>query len=386
MESLFVNDIDFWSLLELWVYDLPCPINLSVWWSFGSMLGLCLVMQIITGFMLSFYYIPHADMAYDSVIYIMRNVHKGWMVRSMHSNGASIFFMCIYVHIARGLYYGSYLDKGVWNVGVVLYLMVMAESFLGYVLPWGQMSYWGAVVITSMLTAIPYVGHSIVEYVWGGYVVNTRTLTRFYSFHFIIPFLMIVMIMLHLLYLHDKGSNNPLGISSDSMLIPFHPFYTVKDVVGFVSMFMVLMYFVCVKPEALGNPLNYIPADSYKTPVHIQPEWYFLFAYTILRSIPHKAGGILAMLGSIFLLFLMPFIHTGQFRSLSFYPIHQLLFWFNVSVFGGLTMIGMRPVLEPYYTVGQCLTVCYFVGMLLLPLTLFLWDLLIMSNNNETLY
>nr|YP_009681477.1 cytochrome b [Mytilisepta keenae]QDO71857.1 cytochrome b [Mytilisepta keenae] len=365
------------------IYDLPCPINLNVWWSFGSMLGLCLVTQIVTGFMLSFYYIPHGDMAYDSVFYIMRNVHKGWMVRGIHANGASVFFMCIYVHIARGLYYGSYLDKGVWNVGVILYLMLMGESFLGYVLPWGQMSYWGAVVITSMLTAIPYVGNSIVEYVWGGYVVNTRTLTRFYSFHFIIPFLMVVMVMLHFFYLHDKGSNNPLGISSDSMLIPFHPFYTVKDIVGFVAMFMVLMYFVCVKPEALGNPLNYIIIDQYKTPIHIQPEWYFLFAYTILRSIPHKVGGILAMLGSILILFLMPLIHTGQFRSLSFYPMHQLLFWFNVSVFIGLTLIGMRIVIEPYIFVGRVLTGCYFVGMLLLPLSLFLWDFLITPKNKS---
>nr|AXP84525.1 cytochrome b [Perumytilus purpuratus] len=373
----------FLSVLSSSLYDLPCPVNLSIWWSFGSMLGLCLGVQIVSGFMLSFYYIPHADMAYDSVIYIIRNVHKGWMIRNIHANGASVFFMCIYVHISRGLYYGSYLDKGVWNVGVVLYLMLMAESFLGYVLPWGQMSYWGAVVITSMLTAVPYIGGSIVEYVWGGYVVNTRTLTRFYSVHFIMPFLMVVVIFLHLFYLHDKGSNNPLGISSDSMLIPFHPFYTVKDVVGFTSLLLVLMFFVCVKPEMLGNPLNYIPADSYKTPIHIEPEWYFLFAYTILRSIPHKSSGIIAMLMSILILFLLPFIHTGKFRSLSFYPVHQMFFWFNMSIFGGLTAIGMRPVLEPYYSVGQVLTFLYFFMMFFLPLSLFLWDYLILSENKK---
>nr|YP_009521276.1 cytochrome b [Perumytilus purpuratus]AXP84512.1 cytochrome b [Perumytilus purpuratus] len=373
----------FLNVLSSSLYDLPCPVNLSIWWSFGSMLGLCLGVQIVSGFMLSLYYIPHADMAYDSVIYIVRNVHKGWMIRNIHANGASIFFMCIYVHIARGLYYGSYLDKGVWNVGVVLYLMLMAESFLGYVLPWGQMSYWGAVVITSMLTAVPYIGGSVVEYVWGGYVVNTRTLTRFYSVHFIMPFLMAVVIMLHLFYLHDKGSNNPLGISSDSMLIPFHPFYTVKDVVGFTSLLLVLMFFVCVKPEVLGNPLNYIPADSYKTPIHIEPEWYFLFAYTILRSIPHKSSGIIAMLMSILILFLLPFIHTGKFRGLSFYPVHQMFFWFNMSIFGGLTAIGMRPVLEPFYSVGQVLTFLYFFMMFFLPLSLFLWDYLISSENKK---
>nr|QDO71844.1 cytochrome b [Brachidontes mutabilis] len=359
------------------LYDLPCPINLSVWWSFGSMLGLCLTIQIVTGFMLSLYYIPHADMAFDSVIYIMRNVHKGWMVRSIHSNGASMFFICIYIHIGRGLYYGSYMDKAVWNVGILLYLMLSAEAFLGYVLPWGQMSYWGAVVISSMLTAIPYVGQTMAEWLWGGYVVNTRTLTRFYSFHFIVPFLMIVVVLLHLFYLHEKGSNNPLGVSSDSMLIPFHPCYTVKDIFGFVCMVFVLMFFVCVKPEMLGNPLNYIPADSMKTPVHIQPEWYFLFAYTILRSIPHKAGGIVAMLASILVLAVMPFVHTGKFRGLAFYPIHQMLFWAFISVFLGMTAVGMRPVMEPVYSVGQVLSVIYFGLILFIPLSLFIWDKLI---------
>nr|QKY75028.1 cytochrome b [Semimytilus algosus] len=373
------------SLLNGSLYDLPCPVNLNIWWSFGSMLGLCLVVQMMSGFMLSFYYVPHADMAYDSVVYIMRNVHKGWMVRNIHANGASVFFICVYVHIGRGLYYGSYLDKSVWNVGVVLYLMLMAESFLGYVLPWGQMSYWGAVVITSMLTIVPYIGSTVVEFVWGGYVVNTRTLTRFYSIHFILPFLMAVVIMVHLYYLHSKGSSNPLGLSSDSMLVSFHPFYTVKDLVGFIVMFLVLGFLVCVKPEALGNPLNFIPADSYKTPVHIQPEWYFLFAYTILRSIPHKVGGVLAMLMSIMILLFMPVVHTGQFRGLAFYPLHQCFFWFNVCVFGGLTFIGMRPVMEPYYSLGQVFTVLYFLGLLGLPLSLFLWDVLIKSNQKKTL-
>nr|YP_010317927.1 cytochrome b [Geukensia demissa]QHO63837.1 cytochrome b [Geukensia demissa]UJM44205.1 cytochrome b [Geukensia demissa] len=362
------------------LYDLPCPINLSVWWSFGSMLGLCLVVQIVSGFMLSLYYVPHSDMAFDSVIYLMRNVHKGWMIRSLHANGASMFFICIYVHICRGLYYGSYLDKGVWNVGVVLYLMLMAEAFLGYVLPWGQMSYWGAVVITSMITVIPYIGSLVVEWLWGGYVVNTRTLTRFYSFHFIIPFLMIVVVMLHFFYLHNKGSNNPLGINSDSMCIPFHPFYTVKDIFGFTCMLWMLMFLVCVKPEMLGNVHNYIPADSMKTPIHIQPEWYFLFAYAILRSIPHKAGGILAMLFSILILLVLPYVHSGKFRSLSFYPVHQLMFWLFICVFIGLTCVGMRPVREPMYTMGQYFTVMYFSLMLLIPFSLFCWDWLISKN------
>lgn len=367
----------FLKILTNSLYDLPCPINLNIWWSFGSILGLCLVIQIGTGFMLSFYYVPHADMAFDSVIYITRNVHKGWMIRGIHSNGASIFFICIYAHIGRGLYYGSYLDKSVWNVGVILYLILMAEAFLGYVLPWGQISYWGAVVITSMLTAIPYVGQTIVEWIWGGYVVNTRTLTRFYSFHFILPFLIVVVVMLHLFYLHSKGRNNPLGINSDSMLVPFHPLYTVKDIVGFLCIFWVLMFFVCVKPEILGNVNNYIPADSFKTPIHIQPEWYFLFAYAILRSIPHKAAGILTILASILVLLIVPHIHTGKFRRLCFYPIHQMFFWIFICTFIGLIAIGLRPVIEPLYTGGQIFTALYFTIVLIVPSTLFLWDSLI---------
>lgn len=362
------------------LYDLPCPINLSVWWRFGSMLGLCLVVQIVSGFILSLYYIPHSDIAFDSVIYLIRNVHKGWIIRSLHANGASIFFICIYVHICRGLYYGSYLDKGVWNVGVVLYLILIAEAFLGYVLPWGQISYWGAVVITSIITVIPYVGSIIVEWLWGGYVVNTRTLTRFYSFHFIIPFLIIVVVILHFFYLHNKGSNNPLGINRDSICIPFHPFYTVKDIFGFTCMLWGLMFLVCVKPEMLGNVHNYIPADRIKTPIHIQPEWYFLFAYTILRSIPHKAGGILAMLFSILILLVLPYVHSGKFRSLSFYPIHQLIFWSLICVFIGLTCVGIRPVREPMYTIGQYFTVMYFSLILLIPFSLFCWDWLIGKN------
>nr|QHO63850.1 cytochrome b [Geukensia demissa] len=367
-------------ILSMSLYDLPCPINLNMWWSFGSMLGLCLMIQIITGFMLSFYYIPHADMAFDSVVYLMRNVHKGWMVRSVHANGASLFFMCLYVHIGRGLYYGSYMDKAVWNVGVVLLLMVMGEAFLGYVLPWGQMSYWGAVVITSMLTVIPYLGQDIVEWIWGGYVVNSLTLTRFYSIHFILPFLMLLLVGLHLFHLHNKGSNNPLGINSDSMCIPFHPFFTVKDIFGFVCMLWVLMFFVCVNPEMLGNVTNYIPADSMKTPIHIQPEWYFLFAYTILRSIPHKVGGILCMALSVLVLLVVPWVHSGKFRSLSFYPVHQMMFWFLVGLFVGLTLVGMRPVREPMYSIGQVFTFFYFGLIMLNPLSLIFWDKLIKSG------
>nr|YP_009681521.1 cytochrome b [Septifer bilocularis]QDO71943.1 cytochrome b [Septifer bilocularis] len=359
------------------LYDLPCPINLSVWWSFGSMLGLCLVIQIVTGFMLSTFYTADETMSFDSVIFIMRNVKKGWMFRSIHANGASVFFICIYIHIGRGLYYGSYLYVHVWNIGIMLYLLLMAEAFLGYVLPWGQMSFWGATVITNLMTVIPFFGKTITQWIWGYYTVSNPTLKRFYSFHFIVPFLMVVMSALHLFYLHETGSNNPLGIESDMMCIPFHPFYTVKDLFGFVCLAWGLMFLVCVKPEMLGNVTNYIPANPMKTPKHVKPEWYFLFAYAILRSIPNKSGGICAMLLSILILYLLPFIHTGKFRSLCFYPFNQMIFWCFISIFIGLSYAGYSPPREPWLTCAWYLTLLYFPLIVLNPLSLFVWDWLI---------
>nr|YP_003934515.1 cytochrome b [Arcuatula senhousia]ACY00228.1 cytochrome b [Arcuatula senhousia] len=369
--NMFVN------ILTESVYDLPCPINLSWWWSFGSMLGLCLTIQLISGIFLSFHYSAHESLAFDSVIHIVRNVNKGWFLRSVHTNGASMFFICLYVHIARGIYYGSYLDSAVWNVGVILYLLVMGEAFLGYSLPWGQMSYWGVTVITNMVTVIPFLGKDILQHVLGGYSVCNNTLKRFYSLHFVIPFVIMGLASLHLLLLHESGSNNPLGVESDSMLIPFHPFYTVKDLLGFCWFMWVFVYLVCVNPELLGNPVNFIPADPMKTPIHVKPEWYFMFAYDILRSIPHKAAGVIAMLASILVLFLLPLLHTGNFQGLAFYPINQGLFWVFVSSFLSLTWIGNSPVCEPYVTLGRVYSVIYFSSILIIPYSLKFWDSLV---------
>nr|AFR45255.1 cytochrome b [Mytilus californianus] len=358
-------------------YDLPCPINLNAWWSFGSMLGLCLVIQLVSGLLLSIHYTADESMAFDSVIHIMRDVKKGWMLRNIHANGSSMFFMCIYAHIGRGLYYGSYLDKTVWFFGVHLLLLTMAEAFLGYTLPWGQMSYWGATVITNMLSVIPVVGTDMLRYVWGGWTVCNATLKRFYTLHFLLPFVMIAFVALHLFFLHEKGSNNPLGIESDSMCVPFHPFYTVKDLFGYVCFMFVFMYLVCVKPEMLGNSLNYWPANPMKTPIHVQPEWYFMFAYAILRSIPHKASGVSTMFMAIVVLYFVPALHTGRSRSLSFYPVNQILFWGLIGTFITLTWIGCRPVREPYIFLGQVFTVSYFSLMLLNPVSLWMWDSII---------
>lgn len=359
------------------LYDLPAPLNLRVWWNFGSILGLCLIIQIVRGLILSLHYTAHVDMAFDAVIHIVRDVNKGWLVRRAHANGASIFFFCIYAHIGRGLYYGSYKYREVWNVGVLLYVLVIATAFLGYVLPWGQISYWGATVITSLLTAIPYVGEILVHWVWGGYSVSNATLVRFYSFHFILPFIIAAFRVVHLLFLHETGSNNPLGVSSNRILIRFHPFYTSKDLVGFLWLVLILLWLVCFYPELLGNVNNWIPADPIKTPLHIEPEWYFLFAYTILRSIPNKAGGALALVVSIIVLFLVPFLHTGKFRGLSYYPVSQIFFWVLINVWLGLTWLGTCFPEYPFEEIGRILTCSYFMFVILIPLTQTWWDKLI---------
>ncbi len=359
------------------LYDLPCPINLSVWWSFGSILGLCIAIQFYTGFALSIHYTAHESLAFDSCIHIIRNVQKGWLLRNMHANGASMFFICLYVHIARGIYYGSFLDKAVWNVGVMLYFLVMAESFLGYTLPWGQMSYWGAVVITNMVTVIPLIGRTVKIHILGGWTVNNNTLKRFYSFHFALPFVIIVFACLHLFYLHEKGSNNPLGIERDLLLVPFHPLYTYKDIFGFVCFFWVFMYLRIVKPEILQSKVNWTKADYFKTPIAVGPEWYFIWAYAILRCIPNKTGGIVAMFSAIFILVLLPYTHKGKFQGLRFYPFHQILFWGLFVRFIMLTVIGRKPAKNIYNLYAFYYIIAYFSIVLSLHSTTVLWDKLI---------
>nr|YP_973139.1 cytochrome b [Trichophthalma punctata]ABH03678.1 cytochrome b [Trichophthalma punctata] len=357
--------------------DLPTPSNISMWWNFGSLLGMCLIIQIMTGLFLAMHYTADINMAFNSVTHICRDVNYGWLLRTLHANGASLFFISIYLHVGRGMYYGSYLFTYTWLIGVVILFLVMATAFMGYVLPWGQMSFWGATVITNLLSAIPYLGINLVQWIWGGFAVDNATLTRFFTFHFILPFIVLAMTMIHLLFLHQTGSNNPLGLNSNSDKIPFHPYFTFKDIVGFIIMIMFLSMLTITNPYLLGDPDNFIPANPLVTPIHIQPEWYFLFAYAILRSIPNKLGGVIALTLSIAILMIMPFYHLSKFRGIQFYPINQLLFWIMVVTVMLLTWIGARPVEPPYVIIGQILTVMYFSYYIINPIIIYWWDKLL---------
>lgn len=354
--------------------DLPAPINISTWWNFGSLLFLCLIIQILTGLFLAIHYTADINIAFNRVNHICRDVNYGWLLRTMHANGASFFFICIYLHVGRGIYYGSYLFTPTWLVGVIILFLVIGTAFIGYVLPWGQISFWGATVITNLLSAIPYLGIDLVQWVWGGFAVDNATLTRFFTFHFILPFIVLATTIIHILFLHETGSNNPIGLNSNIDKIPFHPYFTYKDIVGFIIITILLFLLVLINPYLLGDPDNFIPANPLVTPIHIQPEWYFLFAYAILRSIPNKLGGVIALVLSIAILAILPFYHLSKFQGIQFYPINQILFWIIVITVVLLTWIGARPVEEPYVLIGQILTVIYFSYFLINPIIIKWWD------------
>nr|AAG44809.1 cytochrome b [Clethrionomys gapperi] len=340
--------------------DLPAPSNISSWWNFGSLLGLWLTIQILTGLFLAMHYTSDTSTAFSSVTHICRDVNYGWLIRYMHANGASMFFICLFLHVGRGMYYGSYNMIETWNMGIILLFAVMATAFMGYVLPWGQMSFWGATVITNLLSAIPYIGTTLVEWIWGGFSVDKATLTRFFAFHFILPFIITALVFVHLLFLHETGSNNPTGLNSDADKIPFHPYYTIKDFLGVLILLMGLMILVLFFPDVLGDPDNYTPANPLNTPAHIKPEWYFLFAYAILRSIPNKLGGVLALILSILILALLPLLHTSKQRGLTFRPITQTMYWILVADLLILTWIGGQPVEYPFIIIGQMASIAYF--------------------------
>uniref|UniRef100_A0AAU6QGI2 Cytochrome b n=1 Tax=Prionospio sp. 7 MH-2023 TaxID=3059275 RepID=A0AAU6QGI2_9ANNE len=359
------------------VVDLPAPNNLSIWWNFGSLLGLCLVVQIITGLFLAMHYTPHVDMAFSSVAHIVRDVNYGWLMRNVHANGGSWFFICLYLHVGRGIYYGSYLYVEVWNIGIIILIATMATAFVGYVLPWGQMSFWGATVITNLLSAIPYVGPMLVEWIWGGFAVDNATLNRFFAFHFLLPFVVAALSAVHLLFLHQTGSNNPLGLDSSADKVPFHIYYTTKDTVGFIMLLLFLMGLALFSPNLLGDPENFIPANPLVTPLHIQPEWYFLWLYAILRSIPNKLGGVVAMFGALLILFFLPFTTVLSRRGNAFFPLNQILFWALCAIVLLLTWIGGRPVEDPYIMLGQAFTLLYFIYFLLNPIVMKMWNSMI---------
>nr|QXI14842.1 cytochrome b [Hypanus americanus]QXI14855.1 cytochrome b [Hypanus americanus] len=346
--------------------DLPTPTNISIWWNFGSLLGLCLIIQILTGLFLAMHYTADISSAFSSIAHICRDVNYGWLIRNLHANGASMFFICVYLHIARGLYYGSYLNKETWNIGVVILLLLMITAFVGYVLPWGQMSFWGATVITNLLSALPYIGDMLVQWIWGGFSVDNATLTRFFTFHFLFPFAIAALTMIHLLFLHEAGSNNPTGLTSNMDKIPFHPYFTYKDLMGFFILLFLLTLLALLMPNLLSDAENFTPANPLVTPPHIKPEWYFLFAYAILRSIPNKLGGVLALIFSILILLLVPILHTSKQRSLTFRPITQLLFWLLVTNTIILTWIGGQPVEQPFIIIGQIASITYFSFFLIL--------------------
>ncbi len=361
------------SAMKVNALDFPTPKNLNYFWTFGGILTLFLGIQIVTGLVLAMHYTAHVDQAFNSVEEIMRDVNYGWLMRYMHANGASFFFIAVYIHIFRGLYYGSYKAPRelLWMIGVVILLIMMATAFMGYVLPWGQMSFWGATVITNLFSAIPLVGEPIVQWLWGGFAVGNPTLNRFYALHFLLPFVLAAVVFLHIWALHVPGNNNPTGVEvkSNKDTVPFHPYYTVKDFLAVIVFLIVYAAFVFYLPNYLGHTDNYIPADPLVTPAHIVPEWYFLPFYAILRAIPDKLGGVIAMFASIGILFLLPWLDTSKVRSAAFRPLYRQFFWILVLVCFGLGYLGSQPAEGGYVIASQILTAYYFLHFLvILPL------------------
>jgi quinol-cytochrome oxidoreductase complex cytochrome b subunit len=353
--------------------EYPTPRNLSYWWNFGSLAGIMLVTMIVTGVVLAMHYTPHVDYAFQSVERIMRDVNYGWLVRYLHMNGASMFFIVTYIHIFRGMYYGSYKSPRelLWMLGVIILVLMMATAFMGYVLPWGQMSFWGATVITNLFSAIPFVGQDIVTWLWGGFSVDNPTLNRFYSLHYLLPFVIVGVVVLPLVALHRFGSNNPLGIDTKGPqdTLPFHPYYTAKDMFGLGVFLIIYALIVFFAPNLFGEPDNYIPANPLATPPHIVPEWYFLPFYAILRAVPNKLGGVVLMFSSIIVLFILPWLDRSPVRSGRFRPVFRIFFWILVLDAVALGVVGANPPEGNWILLGRIATIWYFVHFIIvLPL------------------
>ena len=362
--------LPIFSTLRHTLVDYPTPKNLNYWWNFGSLAGFFLVLQIVTGIVLAMHYNPSVDGAFNSIEHIMRDVNYGWLIRYVHMNGASFFFIVVYIHIFRGLYYGSYKSPRelLWWLGIIILLLMMATAFMGYVLPWGQMSFWGATVITNLFSAIPLVGESIVSWLWGGFAVDNALLNRFFALHYLFPFLIVGVVILHIIALHTHGSNNPLGIdrSGPQDSISFHPYYTIKDLFGLSFVLTIFFLVVFYAPNFLGHPDNYIPADPLKTPAHIVPEWYFFPFYAILRAIPDKLGGVIAMISAIMILFFLPWLDTSKVRSATFRPIYKKIYWLLIVDLIILTWVGGNAPEGKFIIIGRIATIYYFAHILLL--------------------
>nr|QTV76782.1 apocytochrome b [Phytophthora agathidicida]DAD55096.1 TPA_asm: apocytochrome b [Phytophthora agathidicida] len=362
------NKKSLFAVINNHLIDYPTPVNLNYFFGFGSLAGIMLVVQILTGIFLAMHYTPHIDLAFNSVEHIMRDVNNGWLIRYTHANGASFFFIVVYVHIFRGLYYGSYITprEALWCSGVIIFILMMATAFMGYVLPWGLMSFWGATVITNLFSAIPLIGKDIVDWLWGGFAVDNPTLNRFFSLHFTFPFVIVGVVLIHLILLHEVGSNNPLGITLKTENIPFYPYFYTKDLFGLMVLFLIFFIFIFYYPNTLGHPDNYIEANPMKTPLHIVPEWYFLPFYAILRSIPNKIGGVIAMFGSLVILLTIPFTNSSEIRSTAFRPIFKVCYWLLVVAFLLLGWVGQCPVEYPYTEIGIISMIYYFVFFIII--------------------
>lgn len=375
-------------LVNSYVIDSPTPSNISYLWNFGSLLGFCLVIQIVTGVTLGMHYTPNVLEAFDSVEHIMRDVNNGWLLRYLHSNTASAFFFLVYLHIGRGIYYGSYKAPRtlVWIIGTVIFILMMATAFLGYVLPYGQMSLWGATVITNLMSAIPWVGQDIVEFIWGGFSVNNATLNRFFALHFVLPFILAALALMHLIVLHDSaGSGNPLGVSANYDRLPFAPYFLFKDLITIFIFIIVLSVFVFFMPNMLGDSENYVMANPMQTPPAIVPEWYLLPFYAILRSIPNKLLGVIAMFSAILALLSLPFTDLSKLRGIQFRPLSKIAFFIFIANFLILMQLGAKHVESPFIELGQISTALYFSHFIIIVpfVTLLENSLIDLATNNK---